>query len=119
MNQKGETMRLPKLTEADVRSLKKIRNWVQLVSTEDRHAGIAGMDAELTPAAATWWFRATSNELDAELKRWRLEYRREKTRAGWRVFRWLKGAKRYCSTPARAGLTIEQVRERFDSLVRV
>lgn len=108
----------PKLTEADVKAIQGLRDWAARTEYAERVKEIGKLENALSEAARAWWFHATSDEVTAELRRWKPAYRIEKTRAGYRVFRLLKTRGVYRVKPSQTGLSDKQVKE-YRELVRI
>jgi len=111
-------MTKPKLTEVDVKAIQALRDWVAKTEYVERVQEIRKLEKDLSEAAREWWYHATSDELTAELRRWKPAYRIEKTRAGYRVFRLLKTRGVYRVKPSKTGLSDKQVEE-YRELVRI
>jgi len=109
---------LPKLTSVDVQAILDLRAWVAKTEYEERCQKIRALEGRLSEAARVWWYNATTDDLDAELRRWRPAYRVEKTRAGYRVFRLLKTRGVYRLKPSKTGLSAEDVKE-YREFVRI
>ena len=110
------------LTPDDVKDLREIIRFADRNQTERDEAflrELRGKEGRLSPAAFEAWTTAPSAALRAELRRWLPEYKIERTRAGYRVFRFVKRRRVYASRPVAAGMTRQEAEEYGSRLIRV
>jgi hypothetical protein len=111
-------LKLPKLSSEDIIALRAMCSTARLIKKHDLayeeelaqvQRNLLKEQEKVAPAnALLWWFNASGNKLAADLSRWRLEFRWEHTRAGWRGFRFLKGRQCYASRPMRQFVGLEK-----------
>ena len=110
------------LTPDDVKDLREIIRFADRNQTERDEAflrHLRGKEGRLSPAAYEAWTTRTGADLRAELRRWLPAYRIERTRAGYRVFRFIKRRRVYASRPVKAGMTRQEAEEYGSRLIRV
>jgi len=109
------------LTPDDVKDLRGLvlfadRNQTERDAEYLRH--LRKKEGRLSPAAYEAWTTRTSAALRAELRRWYPACKIERTRAGYRIFRFIKRRRVYAARPLKAGMTRKEAEE-YGSLIRV
>ncbi len=98
------------LDAGDVTDIRALKGFVASADRSTRGAeaayvrDLSAREADLRPAALHAWRHRPSGDLSAELRRWHPRYRIERTRSGYRAFRWVARRGRYASRPTVAGL---------------
>ena len=109
------------LTQSDVKDLREIIRFADRNQTErdaEYLRRLREKEGRLSPAAHAAWTTVPGADLRAELRRWLPAYKVERTRAGYRIFRFIKRRRVYAARPLKAGMTRKEAEE-YGSLIRV
>ena len=110
------------LTPDDVEDLREIIRFADRNQTErggDYLRQLKEKEGRLSPAAHAAWTTVPGADLRAELRRWLPAYKVERTRAGYRIFRFIKRRRVYAARPLKAGMTRKEAEEYGSRLIRV